>query len=286
MNEWAALSLVFGLYGIAVSLVLFYAQSLQHKRICWYHARYRNYHWFLIFNTSRRHLFGDSIYEPISLSGDKFRGCKTLVTYGVKSEDIIKHENEVELCFKYLEPRAYWIVELVSYSNKPKLILSGILRDGEIAHWPLWFARLTHSQLLEFLAYLVFILLFGGFFISIGVEGVSPKAFNILFISGIVLAMALVVFLDHYRRISDWTLHRAVDKLENRKKALRKRTNRIVFYRIGRKIEKWVRDTVRVIHTLFHAIQKCFQRIKKRMDALLDTCKSTIKRLFKRLTKQ
>ena len=286
MNEWAALSLVFGLYGIAVSLVLFYAQSLQHKRICWYLARYRNHHWILIFNTSRRHLFGDSIYEPISLSGDKFRGCKTLVTYGVKSEDIIKHENEVELCFKYLEPKAYWIVELVSYSNKPNLKLSGILRDGEIAHWPLWFARLTHSQLLEFLAYLVFILLFGGFFISIGVEGVSTKAFNVLFISGMVLAMALVVFLDHYRRISDWTLHRAVEKLENRKKALRKRTNRIVFYRIGRKIEKWVRDTVRVIHTLFHAIQKFFHRIKKRMSALLDTCKSTIKRLFKRLTKQ
>lgn len=283
MNEWAALSLVFGLYGIAVSLVLFYAQSLQHKRICWYHTRYRNHHWILLFNTSRRHLFSDSVYEPIRFSGDTFRGCKTLVTSGVKSDGIIKSGDDMEIHFEYMEPKAYWIVECVSYSKKPELKLSGILREGEIAHWPLWFARLTHSGILEFFAYLLFILIFGGFFISIGVEGVAPKAFNVLFISGMVLAMALVIFLDHYRRISDTTLHQAVGKLRKRKKALRKRTNRIVFNRIHRIIEKWAADAGRLTKSISHAIREFFRKIMKRLCVIFKNCKSTIKRLFNRL---
>ena len=124
MAEWAALSLVLGIFSLVVSLLIYYAQTTKGRRVCWYRASYKNYYWILLFNTSRRLLLSEDIYKPVIIKCREFSRSHLIDSDRTESLHLQKIDGGIKVDFEYMDSRAFSVIELHSTKWVPRILPS------------------------------------------------------------------------------------------------------------------------------------------------------------------
>lgn len=276
MTEWAALSLVLGIFSLVVSLLIYYAQTTKGRRVCWYRTSYKNHYWILLFNTSRRLLIREDMYKPIIIKCREFSRIRLIDNYRIDSLHLQKEDGGIKVDFEYMESRAFCVIELHSNKWVPRII--GFIRDGDIVNRRMWLGVISHMGFGVGLIISILASLLGSGLIILGLDDITEKAIVVCLVSSFVLGIGLYTFLESFRRIPDEFFKDAYRSVKERKRELRRRKERINNYLF----EKWVdRADAKLItyrKQMFEAVQRLFISVR---DLFMSVC-GTIKNLFQR----
>ena len=112
MNGVSAFSLVLGIFSFIIAFLLYYSQTLNGKRICWYHTSKGKRSWLLVFNTSRRLIIPKDIFKQLNFSNKSIIHHDLLETKKIVGPSLKEDGDNVLIDFQFMEPSSYMIIEL------------------------------------------------------------------------------------------------------------------------------------------------------------------------------
>ena len=133
-----------GLIGFLLAIMIYYSQSVQNKRVCWYCTSKGNHYWIAFFNGSKKILLNDdvSLEKPFRIYLKGMKSCqlvepgtppKVIQSFPVEPKNGPSEDSFAKVTFgDYLEPGAFKIFEMEAEPGKNKPLLKGYLKDGVV----------------------------------------------------------------------------------------------------------------------------------------------------------
>ena len=144
-------------YGFGIAFFLFISQTETYNRVAWFIKKDGDKHaWLALFNTSRRYLLCDHIYNGhlnIDPKGAKLSRTKTIGDVKTKVQTDL--DGSIRVDIDYMDRKTALIVELCSEEPMGDVQLHGIVKDGRLLKSNYKWDNRLHSPLFNILVYIV-----------------------------------------------------------------------------------------------------------------------------------